>query len=121
MAVFRLYLMDWWSGHIRVARDIDAHDAAEATRLAQQEEHRPLELWLGSQKIRRFERPDETADAITASAALCRILGEVQGIGHAAEVLNRLANRYHQEAKSSSEPSTALTRRTTRSAATAVG
>ena len=56
MATFKLYLMDWASGHIEETRTIQADDDIEAMALADKVPHRPMELWRGSTKVHRFER-----------------------------------------------------------------
>lgn len=56
MANFKLYLMDWASGHIEETRTIQAEDDIKAMALAAELPHRPMEVWRGQTKVHRFER-----------------------------------------------------------------
>ena len=56
MSGYRLYFMDRFSGHIEQRRDFVADTDAAATELAHQcYDGNPMELWLGSHKIKRWE------------------------------------------------------------------
>lgn len=55
--MFRLYLMDEFSGHIVYARDLIALDESGAVLDAEQVPWRgPIELWEGNQKLHRLEK-----------------------------------------------------------------
>ena len=56
MGGYRLYFMDRFSGHIDHRRDLLADTDAAAVKSAQQWfEGNPMELWLGSRKVKRWE------------------------------------------------------------------
>lgn len=56
MGGYRLYFMDRFSGHIDHRRDFVAESDADAVRIAQQWfAGNPMELWLRSRKIKRWE------------------------------------------------------------------
>ena len=56
MGGYHLYIMDRFSGHIDHRRDFLAESDAAAAQAAQQWfDGSPMELWLGSRKIKRWE------------------------------------------------------------------
>ena len=56
MAGYRLYFMDRFSGHIEYRREFIADDDAEAIAIATSwSTGQPMELWLGSHKLKRWE------------------------------------------------------------------
>jgi len=72
MSGYRLYFMDRFSGHIEQRRDFIAETDAAATDIAHQWfDGSPMELWLGSRKIRRWESaplvPLRTSEGATSA------------------------------------------------------
>ena len=62
MSGYRLYFMDRFSGHIDHRRDFVAESDALAAQTAQKWfDGNPMELWLGSRKIKRWEAEPLTA------------------------------------------------------------
>jgi hypothetical protein len=56
MAGYRLYFMDRFSGHIEHRREFIADGDAEAIAIATSwSTGQPMELWLGSHKLKRWE------------------------------------------------------------------
>jgi hypothetical protein len=56
MGGYRLYFMDRFSGHIDHRRDFIASSDAKAVEIAKRWfDGSPMELWLGSAKLRRWE------------------------------------------------------------------
>ena len=56
MAGYRLYFMDLFSGHIEYRREFLADDDAEAITIATAwDAGQPMELWLGTRKLKRWE------------------------------------------------------------------
>jgi hypothetical protein len=56
MAGYRLYFMDRFSGHIEHRREFEAKDDAEAIAIADDwSTGQPMELWLNSHKLKRWE------------------------------------------------------------------
>lgn len=56
MGGYRLYFMDRFSGHIENRRDFVADGDAQAVEIAQGwHDGSPMELWLGSHKLKRWE------------------------------------------------------------------
>ena len=62
MGGYRLYFMDRFSGHIERRHDFLAEtDAAAATAAYKMFDGNPMELWLGSRKIKRWDAEPLTA------------------------------------------------------------
>jgi hypothetical protein len=62
MTGYRLYFIDRYSGHIEHRREFIADDDAHALAIADGwMTGQPMELWLGDQKLKRWE--DESAGA----------------------------------------------------------
>lgn len=60
---YRLYFLDRHSGHIDHSREYIAADDAEAIGIAEQWINgQPMELWLGSHKIRRWAAEEIAPD-----------------------------------------------------------
>ena len=56
MAGYRLYFMDRFSGHIEYCREFIAEDDAQAIAIAiSWSTGQPMELWLDSHKLKRWE------------------------------------------------------------------
>jgi hypothetical protein len=56
MAGYRLYFMDRFSGHIEYRREFVADDDAEAIAIADGwSTGQPMELWLDSHKLKRWD------------------------------------------------------------------
>jgi hypothetical protein len=56
MEGYRLYFMDRFSGHIDHRRDFVASDDAHAIEIAQTwYRGKPMELWLGGHKLKRWD------------------------------------------------------------------
>ena len=56
MADYRLYFMDRYSGHIEHRREFIAEDDAEALAIALGwSTGQPMELWVGSHKLKRWD------------------------------------------------------------------
>jgi hypothetical protein len=56
MSGYRLYFMDRFSGHIEHRREYEAQDDAEAIAIANDwRTGQPMELWLGSTKLKHWE------------------------------------------------------------------
>ena len=70
MGGYRLYFMDRFSGHIDHRRDFVAESDAVAARAAQKWfDGSPMELWLGSRKIKRWEAEPLTALGTSADSS----------------------------------------------------
>lgn len=56
MGAYRLYFMDRFSGHIESCRDFFAIDDAAAIAVAAGwSTGQPMELWIGSRKLKRWD------------------------------------------------------------------
>ena len=56
MGGYRLYFMDRFTGHIETRREFFAEDDAAAMAIADQlSSGRPMELWEGEHKLKRWE------------------------------------------------------------------
>ena len=54
--VFRIYLLDDFSGHVLYTREIEATDSSAAVAIGQREDWKgPLEIWEGRRKLFRRE------------------------------------------------------------------
>jgi hypothetical protein len=61
MRYYRLYFMDRFSGHIDHFREFEAEDDMDALAVAEGwREDRPMELWNGELKLRRWDPMVET-------------------------------------------------------------
>jgi len=63
MSGYRLYFMDRFSGHIEHRREFEAADDAAAIAIADGwSTGQPMELWLGSHKLKRWQETPMTPE-----------------------------------------------------------
>jgi hypothetical protein len=62
MIPYRLCFINPNTKHIDRERQIEADDDVDAIHVARRSDHRPLELWCGSRKVRSFLAPKLAAN-----------------------------------------------------------
>ncbi len=61
MVLYRLCFINPNTGQIDREREIDAADDVAAARIAAESDHRPLELWCGTRKVRGYQSAQPAA------------------------------------------------------------